>query len=1233
VIGLLWVLSPDSDGILKERAGGGARIGLRGGRHRMQGRCSGGMMARGGPAAGGPVALFCERLRRLQVTSGVRQAALAAAARRSTTQMSDILNGRVRRAPVWEVVEAVVCACLAHAEQAGRLVPPDLGDVEDWRRRYFDLEQDLDARPWPGTEGMAAAMPSPTILAGDSRGRAEMIPVVQPLESWVVDRPGEVDQVVAALLRKGTVAVTTALHGAGGFGKTTVARMVSCDERVLGEFGGRVYWVTVGRDAGPEALAGLVNGLIGWIRPDMAGTFTDARQAAGYLAALLAEGPGRLLILDDVWTEDQLAAFPVAGQCARLVTTRIPILAARANAFVRVDQMSAPQALALLQADLPSLPQAVAEALVQETGRWPLLLRLVNKVLADQVRLDADVTMAGAKLLSKLRQGGKLSMGALTGPGGRRLDVADPAERSKAVRATIEASTGLLSSPDRDRLAELSVFAEDESIPVALITALWQATGGLDELDVRSLCARLADLALLTLAPVADVGSTVTVHDVIRDYHRDQLSAERIVRLHATLLDAVADGLPCAPAASAALASSTVTAWWELPSHARYLRDHLIEHLLAADWVQGAQSLAADLRWTATRLDQGGPAFPYADLALIGTPRAERLQRLLGQAAHMLAPTDPPHSLTDILLSRVSHDPHWGPQAKALAASRSLPALANAWPLPDLPSPALRLTLSGHGLDVRAVAIAPDGSWLVTGSWDGTARIWDSATGERRAVLMGHTGQVSAVAIAPDGTWLATGDQDTARIWDAATGQQRGALSGHAAQVTSVAIAPDGSWLVTASEEGTARTWDAATGELRTTLAGHGGRLRAVAIAPDGTWLASSGDEGTVHTWDTATGELRATFTCHDSWVRAVAIAPDGTWLATASTDGTARTWDAATGEHRATLTGHSSDVRSVAISPDGTWLATVGDDRTARIWDTGSTQPELVPAEEISVGSVAFCLDGTWLVTGGWDRTARIWDTANGRHRDIPTGHNAPVCAVAIGPDGSWFATGSEDGTLRTWDTATGEHRATLTGHDSHVQAVAIAADGTWLATASWDGTARTWDAASGQPRITFADHSRRTTSRRLHAVAISPDGTWLATGGEWGTVRIWDASDGQLRATLTGHQGWVHAVAIAPDGTWLATAGLDESVRIWDASDGQLRATLTGHQDWVNGIAISPSSRWLATASWDRTVRIWDAVNREIAAIIRVESKLSDCAWDPSGRLLAVAGAAGLYLFAFNS
>jgi WD40 repeat protein len=926
----------------------------------------------------------------------------------------------------------------------------------------------LERHPLWWTAGAAAAGAAASLLVWAAqrwyeRALSVLVPAVHRLEPWVVERPAEVDRIVAALRRRngGTVGITTAVHGAGGFGKTTVAKMVRADRRVLRRFGRRVYWVTLGRDVGKEALVGLVNGLIGQVEPGRAVTFTDARQAGEHLAAVLAAGPQRLLVLDDVWSEDQLAVFPAGRRCARLVTTRIPSLAAGTSVPVKVDQMSETQARALLLAGLPPLPPAVAGGLMKETGRWPLLLRLVNKILADQVLLQPEIAAAAEDLLDRLRRGGALQVDKLTGAAGKQLDVSDPDQRQKAIVATIQASTSLLSPAEYERFAELAVFAEDETIPITLITALWQATGGLDRMTVVALCARLADLALLALIAVGD-GGVVTVHDVIRDFLHEELGSTRLAQLHQILLEAVAEGLPSAEAAASGGRGSkvTVTAWWELPESARYLWEHLIQHVLAAGRAGDAEELAVDLRWVEARLERFGPSAPAADLATAGTPRTTRLRGVLERTAHLLAPTDPAGAVVDVLHSRVTDDPDWGPQVTALGASCRRPRLVNRWPLPDPADLALRRVLTGHTKAVAAVAVAPDGSWLASGGDDWTVRIWDVVTGRERATLKGHTAPVAAVAVAPDGSWLASGGWDwTVRIWDAATGRERATLKGDT---------EDGSWLAS-GWHWTVRIWDVVTRRERATLKGHTGTVAAVAVAPDGSWLASGSRDSTVRIWDVATGRVRAVLAGHTSEVAVVVVAPDSSWLASGDYDRTVRIWDAATGRVRAVLAGHTSEVIAVVVGPDGSWLASGSRDSTVRIWDVATGRERAVQpghTTRAAAWAVAVAPDGSWLASGSSDSTVRIWDGATGRERAVLVGHTGTVAAVAVAPDGSWLASGSDDSTVRIWDVATGRERAVLTGHTSEVVAVAVAPDGSWLASADRDRTVRIWDVATRHAR-----------------------------------------------------------------------------------------------------------------------------------------------------------------------
>ena len=78
------------------------------------------------------------------------------------------------------------------------------------------------------------------------------------------------------------------------------------------------------------------------------------------------------------------------------MTTRVPELLAGRGTAVRVDQMSPEQARALLTSGLPPLDEAVVDGLLAVTGRWPLLLRLVSKILANYAQV-ADASAVSAQ--------------------------------------------------------------------------------------------------------------------------------------------------------------------------------------------------------------------------------------------------------------------------------------------------------------------------------------------------------------------------------------------------------------------------------------------------------------------------------------------------------------------------------------------------------------------------------------------------------------------------------------------------------------------------------------------------------------------------------------------------------------------------------------------------------------------------------------------------------------------
>ncbi|WP_331735526.1 NB-ARC domain-containing protein (plasmid) [Streptomyces sp. NBC_01166] len=1041
--------------------------------------------------------------------------------------------------------------------------------------------------------------------------------------------------------------LTTSLSGAGGFGKTTLAEMICASPRVRQRYKGGVYSFAIGREVrGRAEIAARVAEITRFITGDTE-QFSDPTEAGRHLGRLLDQRERTLLFLDDVWTDEQLEPFLQGGtHCVRLITTRVRSLLPAGTRTILVDQMTLGQARAVLTWELDGLPPLTTGALLDTTGRWPLLLRLVNRQIKAQVETGQDLARAAEEMLHHLRVEGPQGVD----PTGASIGMDRPEERRRAIRATVEAATDLLREGGMERFAELAIFAEDETVPVRLIARLWRATGGLSERASRDLCAQLAHLSLLTLT--SDNGGRISLHDVIRDYLLGTHDPTRLAALHGHLVDVSADDLPDA-APPSPHTPAPYSAWWELADG--YLQDHLIEHLVAAGRIELAEAVASDLRWVEDRLVRHGANAPQRDLSHVPTADAASRTRSLAQITHLLTPTDPAPLVVNTLYSQLAFVPSWrGLVTARLDDSLARPLLVGLWSPPDLPDHALLATLTGT-TPVYSVAISPDGAWLATGNMDGEVRLWDRASGRCTKTLTGHTSPVMSLTISPDGTWLAAHHkrEKTVRLWDRANGRCITTLTGHNDPVHSVAISPDGTWLATNSKDGEVRLWDRASGQCTKTLTGHTSQARSVAISPEGTWLAISSGDKTVQLWDRASGQCTKTLTGHTSQANRVAISPDGTWLATGGMDREVRLWDRASGRCITTLTGHNGAVFAVAVAPDGTWLAAGTSDGEVRLWDRASGQCTKTLTGTGAVHSVAISSDGAWLATHSGTGEVRLWDRASGQCTKTVARKSGRESSVAISPDGTWLAISSGDQKVQLWDptnmtlstdpqtsstssasilpdaaraasdsdetfplrSAIGEWTATFAGQFGPMNLVAISPDGAWLATSSRDGAVRLWDRASGRCTTTLTGHTAPVIS-----LAISPDGAWLATSSGDKTVRLWDRTNGQCTTTLTGHTAPVISLAISPDGAWLATSSGDKTVRLWDRTNGRCTTTLTGEFDRVTSVAISPDGAWLATSSRDGAVRLWDRASGQCTTTLTGHTDwASAVAISPDGTWLA--------------
>lgn len=1009
------------------------------------------------------------------------------------------------------------------------------------------------------------------------------------------------------------VGITTALRGAGGFGKTTLAQALAFDDRVRTAFPEGVLWATMGENLGDAGRLLRVQGLIKWWDPREDTGFPTLEAASSRLREILA-GRRVLIVVDDVWHSADVRPFLGVG-AAVLVTTRDGRTLPSKCRRVDVDAMRQDEAVEILASGLSETDLAAFGDLAARLGEWPLLLKLVNRQLRRLARPGADLAAALEWVDRRLAE-----------VGFRAFEPRNARERQEAVSRTLEVSLAALDEKDRQRFEELAVFPEDVDVPIGVLARFWDLGSG----EAETLCGELHDLSLLLRYDWE--ASTVRLHDVFRTYLRD-LRREALPDLHRQLLER------CRPPDGR---------WAGLPAEEGYLWRYLAHHLIEAGERDVLRELLFDFGYLAGKIaaaDVNALLADYDVLEADGPPRT--VQGALRLSAHVLAKDA--EQLAGQLLGRIAEGrapeqdrllreakkrarlrprrailtPPGGPLVRTLEGHKyevnAVAVLDNhrvvsasgdytlrVW---DIESGNSLRTLGGHTDSVRAVAVL-DAHRVVSASEDRTLRVWDIESGDVLQILEGHTGRVGAVAVLDARRVLSASEDHTLRVWDIESRATLQILEGHTDKATAVAVL-GARRVVSASEDCTLRVWDINSGATLQILEGHTFGVLDVAVV-DSDRVVSASEDFTLRVWDIESGETLRTLEGHNGEVSAVALL-DARHIVSASQDRTLRVWDLESGNTLRALDGHTYWVLAVAALDSHRVVSAAGD-TTLRVWDlaTGAT----LRTRDTSSGVLDVAvIDAHRVVSTSWDATLRVWDVKSGELLRALEGHKSWVRAVAV-LDTHRVVSASGDGTVRVWDVESGEPLRALVGHESWVNAVAVL-DTHRVVSASNDDTLRVWDLDSGDTLRTLLGHTRP-----VLAVAVL-DNHRVVSASEDQTLRVWDLESGDTLRTLEGHTEAVSAVAVL-DAHHVISASKDKTLRIWDVEFGDTWQTLVGHTLWVNTVAVLDAQR-VVSGSDDNTLRVWDLYSGETIAAFTLDAPAEAVAITQDGRTLLVGDGAG--------
>jgi WD40 repeat protein len=493
----------------------------------------------------------------------------------------------------------------------------------------------------------------------------------------------------------------------------------------------------------------------------------------------------------------------------------------------------------------------------------------------------------------------------------------------------------------------------------------------------------------------------------------------------------------------------------------------------------------------------------------------------------------------------------------------------------------------------------------------------------RGLALKGHTAFVQALAFAPDGAILVTGSEDgTVRLWNVATRDCMAVKRDHAAAVNCVSFTRD-NLMLTASDDATVKVWSLPQFEVVQTLKGHTGYVSEAHAAGRGRAL-SSGDDGTLRLWDLATGECLKAME-HGEWPSAMHVAPDGKRaVACSAFFNVMKMWDLESGQVERVLTdaggvrnklgeivpadntsgvGHRSSARHILFSADGSTFATSRDE--VILWDA-ETGAELrrVDGDGWWIRGFAFVPGTSQVFAAGMD-AVRVFDLeARAIVAEATWAHDGDVHGVAVSPDGRWGASGSGDGTVGLWDMTALVASGRPDRHLSSPRSVAVSDDGRRALTSGADRSARLWDLEGDTNRAIRYDDGLF-----VGPVTFTPDGRLALVMTEQGVLRAYDATTGALHGENRREGGYSPFLkyCFLRDGSLLAGSASGPLVR-WFLDSGVSFRTFDGEAGQVVGMAVDEAEDLGVTVEFGSggfrlVVRYWSLDRMKLTREIEVD------------------------------
>ncbi|CAJ0961124.1 unnamed protein product, partial [Mesorhabditis belari] len=531
-------------------------------------------------------------------------------------------------------------------------------------------------------------------------------------------------------------------------------------------------------------------------------------------------------------------------------------------------------------------------------------------------------------------------------------------------------------------------------------------------------------------------------------------------------------------------------------------------------------------------------------------------------------------------------------------------------------------TLTGHTEPIYLLLFEPERDLVVSGSRDGSIRVWDVQRGRCIAILVGHERTWGSDMQLRGNILVGCYANSDVGVWDIRDGgsciHRLQGVNGHTSAITLLQLLDSG-LLVTGSFDGSAKLWDVDKGIFVRDLVrlGYGGgiwRLRAAETLL--IWEMSDKPESskTQLEEDIIEPLFQKDFLSQLPQEVASRIIAYLTPCDLTLCAGVSRTWQRLCEDDR---TWRQKCLEKGYVKFDALSFRFLGGwARNRANEEAGITICSHMSLQEAHQNrrerEIAY---GKCYERSSWKslylRKKRI--ISNWRSRPIQSstvlkGHDEYAIRYPQIHSGRIVA-GSNDNTLRVWNLDDAQLTSTLIGPIGVVWTSQVSDDGKYIVSLSTDQTQRVWCGQTGVQRHVLQGHASVINCIILH-------GTILVSGLDDGTLRVWDIVDGKCIHILTGHLGMVCCVQF--DGKRVVSGALDGTVKVWNVQTGECLQTLTGHTVSVEALLLEPERDLVVSGSDDKTIRVWDLQRATCIAILLSHWRAWDSGMQLHGNIL---------------